>query len=101
MPRSPVRHDCDRLSPAEHGTVELTPYLLLVISCVHHSHLFSFVSNALFLSYNEKGRIAEILASLPDDFEISVVTDGSRILGLGDLGVDGVGASFLLLHSSS
>ncbi|KAK9895328.1 hypothetical protein P389DRAFT_205404 [Cystobasidium minutum MCA 4210] len=60
-------------------------------ACLRYSHLFSYVSNALFLSYNEKGRIAEILDSLPDDFEISVVTDGSRILGLGDLGVDGVG----------
>lgn len=56
-----------------------------------NSHLFSYVSNALFLSYNEKGRISEILDTLPDNFEISVVTDGSRILGLGDLGVDGVG----------
>lgn len=53
--------------------------------------MFSYVSNALFLSYKHKGRIYEALQKLPNDVSICVVTDGSRILGLGDLGVDGVG----------
>lgn len=74
------------------------PNTHLAVTYGHYcSHLFSYVSNALFLSYNDKGRIAEILDGLPDDFEISVVTDGSRILGLGDLGVDGVGGSNSLI----
>ena len=55
------------------------------------SHVFAFTSNALFLSYDHKGDIDSVLAKLPDDMSICVVTDGSRILGLGDLGVDGVG----------
>lgn len=55
------------------------------------SRVFTYISNALFLNYNQKGKIAELLQRIPDDISISVVTDGSRILGLGDLGIDGVG----------
>jgi malate dehydrogenase (oxaloacetate-decarboxylating)(NADP+) len=39
----------------------------------------------------DKGHIHEILQRYPaDDLEITVVTDGSRILGLGDLGLNGI-----------
>jgi malate dehydrogenase (oxaloacetate-decarboxylating)(NADP+) len=39
----------------------------------------------------DKGHISEILQRYPaDDLEITVVTDGSRILGLGDLGLNGI-----------
>jgi malate dehydrogenase (oxaloacetate-decarboxylating)(NADP+) len=39
----------------------------------------------------DKGHIYEILQRYPaDDLEITVVTDGSRILGLGDLGLNGI-----------
>lgn len=68
-------------------------YLLyaLPLIWIHRSHVFSFNSNALFISHQQKGSISEILAAQRDDVSIIVVTDGSRILGLGDLGVDGVG----------
>lgn len=46
----------------------------------------------LFLSYDDRDRFREILRNRPnDDVDVIVVTDGQRILGLGDQGVGGMG----------
>jgi malate dehydrogenase (oxaloacetate-decarboxylating) len=49
--------------------------------------------HGLYLSWSERHRIPELLnnALAGGDIDVVVVTDGERILGLGDLGVGGMG----------
>lgn len=59
--------------------------------CLQYSTLYTH-PEALYISIKQRKSIATILRNWPyPEPSICVVTDGSRILGLGDLGVNGVG----------
>jgi malate dehydrogenase (oxaloacetate-decarboxylating)(NADP+) len=60
-------------------------------ACQEFQHIYR-QSRGFYVSLQDRGRIRDMLHNWPHEHtKIIVVTDGERILGLGDLGADGMG----------
>jgi malate dehydrogenase (oxaloacetate-decarboxylating) len=77
---------------SEHIT-EMLPMVytpVVGITAQHYSHIYRR-PRGLFISYPQRDAIEAMLRNAPcDDVRAIVVTDGERVLGLGDLGIGGM-----------
>ncbi|NQV51146.1 MAG: NAD-dependent malic enzyme [Candidatus Marinimicrobia bacterium] len=74
--------------------MEMTPIVYTPVvgdACQQFGHIYR-KNRGMYLSLNDKGQIRRMFDNWKqDEIDIIVISDGSRILGLGDLGANGMG----------
>ncbi|MCF7824419.1 MAG: NAD-dependent malic enzyme [Candidatus Marinimicrobia bacterium] len=74
--------------------MEMTPIVYTPVvgaACQQFGHIYR-KNRGMYLSMEDKGHIREMFDNWKqDEVDIIVISDGSRILGLGDLGANGMG----------
>jgi len=73
---------------------QMTPIIYtptVALACQQFSHIYRR-PRGMFIGYPQRGSIVELLRNRPNpNVDVIVVTDGERILGIGDQGVGGLG----------
>ncbi len=88
-----------------HHLPELLPIIYTPVvgeACQRHSDLY-LRSHGLYLSWHDRDDLDDILESVEQEVDVIVISDGERVLGLGDLGIGGMGIRIgkLALYSAA
>ena len=88
-----------------HHLPELLPIIYTPVvgeACQRHSDLY-LRSHGLYLSWHDRDELDDIFASVEQEVDVIVISDGERVLGLGDLGIGGMGICIgkLALYSAA
>jgi malate dehydrogenase (oxaloacetate-decarboxylating)(NADP+) len=75
------------LDPARYIPIVYDP--TIAEACLTYGHIFRR-ARGMYLSRDMKGRFAEVMKAWPRPVTFICVTSGQRILGLGDIGVNGM-----------
>jgi len=80
-------------APGADHVQELTPLIYTPTvgeACLRWHEIWT-QPEGMYLAWSDRGNLRKILDNWPHNVDVTVLTDGSRILGLGDLGVNGMG----------
>ncbi len=88
-----------------HHLPELLPIIYTPVvgeACQRHSDLY-LRSHGLYLSWHDRDELDDIFAAVEQEVDVIVISDGERVLGLGDLGIGGMGICIgkLALYSAA
>ncbi|KAF4720258.1 Survival of motor neuron--splicing factor 30, partial [Perkinsus olseni] len=88
-----VSRDCDTYFSSTVPAATVGKLASWCNQCKQYGSVWRF-PRGLYFTYSDKGHFQEVVYNCPnEEVDLVVVTDGSRILSLGDLGANGMGVS--------